>query len=673
MDVEKTGSFLGIRSKILSLMRPTSPYDEHTTDQYALYEHRIRGLSTAIWLTQIQPFPLGAPPKEPRILRAYRAIATLLTASSNEEGPITVTGAPEINNSLFVTVIAPRFYPDSAISCAPSRRIGDQKPSISVETISINNVESPAMQDLPEYVLCNDIVLFLIFCIRYGPAHIDIVNYSADIFRNLLYMSQDTSLSSESLTICQLILSRCWVEVKARLDAARFLLEFHGSMTLVQVLECWSPWPEDALTSRDPWEIVGDPYLVPELQRQRIPMQQFHNDKRFYFGLETASCWMIALCETIDDLHNSLYRYASNDSSRTHLTRMARSMRTLAHLLNTQSIQKIINSRSLQIRLDKLRKRRSYSSFDIDTTGLARKIIEDERKKGETAGHHILRYLFSLVSWYKAATVDLPNLMMRLPNRSPVLHIVKVPILRPQGRLKMQSPILIAREELNRFLTAGDIECAYTEKELHDFNVGLDELFTRRATVNFPSPSSSLTGSTLVDFLGSVHSLSVALAVMSGDSSSSSPHSTSPHWGSMETNSRTMLPFMHSGHISPEYLVKPSNGGFATSSKRCCYCCSLLDEILASSQNTPSSDSLLESTAPFRDHYGVVVPWTPPPLGYGLSIKTLALLERELNALLLGGILKNLDHVFSTTNEARAHLDDDMLPSYWSSGSPHSP
>ncbi|KAJ4492357.1 hypothetical protein C8R41DRAFT_832256 [Lentinula lateritia] len=662
MDLEKAGCFSRFSSKFLSLMRPVSLYDGNTTDQYTLYEHRIRGLSTAIWLTQIQPFPLGAPPREPRILRAYRAIATLLTTNSIDEGPITVTGAPEVDASLRVTIVAPQLLnPVSGSTRAHFRKIGDQKPSISVEKISVENTESRAMQDLPEFA-------------QHGPAPIDIVKHSADIFQNLLHRSQTSTSSPESLRIFRLILSRCCMEVKARLDAAQFLLHFYGAMTLTSVFRGWSPRPEDVLESRDPWEVVEDPCLVHELQQERIPVQLFNGQMRFHFGVKTATRWMGTLRKTLEELVDATNRYALNDSSGPHLTRMAKAMRTLAHLLNTQPIQKIFNSRSLQTQLDMLRKRRSHFSIDVVPAGSVLKITEDERQIGETAGHHVLRYLFSLVSWYKAATVDLPSLMMRLANSPPVLYIVRVPVLRPQARPKMHSPIFIAREELNRFLTSGDIEYAYTSRELQKFNAALDGLFASRLAVSYPTSSASLNGPPLEDFPGSVHSAGVALAVMTGDSSSSSPHPTSPHWVPTETTplkARTIFSSVHSSQISPEYLVRPSHGGFATSSKRCCYCCSLLDEILSSSSHSSSSpESFSEPTAPFKDHYGIVVPWTPPPLGYGLGIKTLALLERELTALLLGGILKNLDHVFSTTNEARAHLDDDMLASY--SGSSHS-
>ncbi|KAF9066670.1 hypothetical protein BDP27DRAFT_1330122 [Rhodocollybia butyracea] len=601
-------------------MRPAPSYDNNTAEKYAFYERRIRGISTAIWQTQIQPRPLrDASPTSSRPLRTFRAIATLLTTNSNQGRTATVTGAPESSSSLCITIVAPHFLDPLSYSRAQI----SGKPSISVESISVNGVDSRMMmRSLPEHT---------------PAAPVDIVRHTVDVFQGLISMAQSSGSSAETLAMYRFILSRCWPEVKARLDAARYLLEFHGSMTLVRVLKGWSAGPEDDLSVH--WEAVEDQHLAFELQQNRIPSRESQNETDFHFGVETASRWMKVLCKTIEALQTAVDNYAPTIS------------------------QKIFHSHSLQSQLEMLRKRRSHSSTDMVPSGSILNIIEDERKAGETAGRHIFRYLYSLVSWRNAATEILPSIMMRLANSPPILHIVKVPVLRPQERLKMHSPIFIARDELHKFLSTGEIKHAYTKKELQTIDTALNNLFPKSPIERHYPPSPS-NGPPCEDFFGCVHSAEISVAVINGDSSSSSPDSTSPHWISTEIPPQMSRSTRVSGHVrSPEHLVKPSSGGFATSYKRCCYCCSLLEEILSSprhSRNTSGPD-ILDPTAAFKGGYGAVLPWTPPPLGYGLSLSTLAVLERELRALLLGGILKSLDHVFASTNEARAHFDAGML------------
>ncbi|KAH7879666.1 uncharacterized protein C8R40DRAFT_437768 [Lentinula edodes] len=195
------------------------------------------------------------------------------------------------------------------------------------------------------------------------------------MFQNLLHTSHTPTSSPESLRVFRLILSRCCIQVKARVDAAHFLLHFYGAMTLTSVFRDWSPRPEDVLESHDPWEAVEDPCLVHELQQERIPMQFFKGQMLFHFGVKTATHWMETLRKTLEELVDATNRYALKDSSGPHLTRMAKAMRTLAHLLNTQPIQKIFDSRSLQTQLDMLRKRRSHLSIDVVPAGLVLKII----------------------------------------------------------------------------------------------------------------------------------------------------------------------------------------------------------------------------------------------------------------------------------------------------------
>ncbi|KIK54198.1 hypothetical protein GYMLUDRAFT_63362 [Collybiopsis luxurians FD-317 M1] len=656
MEVEKAGCFAQLRSRILTLMNHTPSSDRRTAEQYAFYERRIRGLSTAIWLTQIQPLPLSFPPREPRVMRVYRAIATLLTTDSNEAGSVTVTGAPDIGSSLHLTIVAPRVLNSSS----PHTRFHGQnraplsgKPPISVERISLHDSSSRRIHGLPERT-------------QFKSTTVDIVQHTADVFQSLNLLSQSRNVTEAEDLVCRFILSRCWAEVKARLDASRSLLQFPVSMTLTRVLRGWSPRPEDASSIHSSWQDVRNLSLTHELQQERIPIRENNRETQFYFGLDTASRWIRTLCKTVDGLKEATERYASNDPSGPHLTMMVEKMKILAHLLNTAAVQSIFNSRSLHSQLDLLHKRPHVSTTaSMMPTCSMISIIEDERKYGETSGRHILRYLSSLVSWYNAATVDLANMLKRLAQAPPILYVIKIPVIRPQERPQMHSPFLLARAELNKFLSR-NIEHAYTRRELEHFNVALEELFPRSPAQSYP-PSSD--GTHLEDFFGIVHNASVSLAVMNGDSSYSSPDPTSPHWVPIEErpqSSRSRYSSAHNNYRSPEYLVKPPNGGFATSSKQCCYCCNLLEEILCSPPHRRSgsgSDTSLEPTSPFRDQYGVLVPWTPPPLGYGLSIQTLARIERELKALLLGGILDSepLERVFSATNEAREQFDEETL------------
>ncbi|KAF5390755.1 hypothetical protein D9757_004448 [Collybiopsis confluens] len=557
------------------------------------------------------------------------------------EGSVTVTGAPDTGSLLHLTIVAPYVLnPDAARSQPPRSQsrdraslFGSWKPLISVERVSVDDVYPRTIQDLSERS-------------QFAVGPIDISQYAADVLHSLKHLSQPRSVMDDELPVCRFILSRCWAEVRARLDAARFLLQFRGS-SLTRVLRGWSPRADDASTCLSSWESVRDVTLAHELQQERIPRDECHRETQCYFSLDTAPRWMRVLCKNLDSLQEAVERYARNDAPDTQLTTMAKRMKTIALLLRTRAIQNIFNARSLDLQLHLLRKRSHVSSTVTPTCSMI-KIVEDERKDGESAGHHVLRYLHSTVSWYSAATVDLPHIMTRLSETSPILHIVKVPMLRPQYSLQMHSPFLLSKEELNKFLRQ-DIEFAYSQKELRDFNLALEDLFPRGASK----------GNTFEHFHGAGHALAVSLAIMNGDSSMTSSAPTSPHWVPTESVPRSS----RSKHIPPEHLVKPASGGFATSSKQCCYCCSLLSEILSfpSPKRTDSdSDSSEELTSPFRDQYGIFVPWTPPPLGYGLGLETLARLERELKALLLGGVLSRLEHAFSATQEARAQYDQEI-------------
>lgn len=129
-------------------MRPTPSHDHRSTvERYAFYERRIRGLSTAIWRTQIQlSRPMGIPPKENRVLPAYRGLATLLTNSSSDGGAVTVTGRG--SDPLHITVISPRFSGHGSSHSQPRRLQPTGKPSISVEKVCPG--DSNIMRDLPE-------------------------------------------------------------------------------------------------------------------------------------------------------------------------------------------------------------------------------------------------------------------------------------------------------------------------------------------------------------------------------------------------------------------------------------------------------------------------------------------------------------------------------------------
>ncbi|KAJ3712711.1 hypothetical protein C8R42DRAFT_753504 [Lentinula raphanica] len=592
MDIHKAGSFPQVRSKkFASPPRTGKSYKIMTPEQYAAFEHRIRGLSVAIWIAQRQSLPLGIPPKEPANLRIYRAIATLLTTNPKEEGVITATATPVTGVRIpgaplnGLTVIAP--FHDSSLR---------GKPTLLVEKISIPDRHSLATQEDPE-------------CPRPEPN--DIVRHSTEIFQNLQYLSQTRVLRSEglieraefesqSLKITRFVLSRCWKAVKTRLDAGRFLLAYQGSATtLGKILKGWLPRHGDRLTSPEPWVSVNDTYLAHLLQHERVPRRNSNNEDSMYFGTESASGWMKTLGKMIEDLHNATDRYASNHSSN-DLAMMATNMRSLAHLLNSVPIRTIFESQSLQSQFDMLRKRKTDFSITVEPTRTLLEIIEDERRLNEAAGHHVFRYLLSLVKWYRAATTDLPDLLAKFAHTS-----------------------------LN------DARSLYAL---------LDEVFAPRsssASCRIPSPKPD--GIVLEEFPGNFHSLAISLSVVSGDSTSSSPDATSPNWRLHMAGQ--MYPLTRSKPDPPTNdFVTPSEWGYSTSFKRCCYCCSLLDEILASIQKGASGpDIISDLTVPLKNHYGVFVPWTPPPLGYGLGHKTLALLEQTLGAILLGSILQLMD------------------------------
>ncbi|KAJ3763242.1 hypothetical protein EV360DRAFT_78576 [Lentinula raphanica] len=608
-----------------------------TPEQYAAYEHRIRGLSVAIWIAQRQSLPLGIPPKEPATLRIYRAIATLLTTNPKEEGVITATGTPVTGVRIpgaplnGLTVIAP--FPDSSLR---------GKPTLLVEKISIPDRHSRATQEDPE-------------CPRPEPN--DIVRHSTEIFQNLQYLSQTRVLRSEglieraefesqSLKITRFVLSRCWKAVKTRLDAGRFLLAYQGSATtLGKILKGWSPRHGDRLTSPEPWVSVNDRYLAHLLQHERVPRRNSNNEDSMYFGTEYASGWMKTLGKMIEDLHNATDRYASNHSSN-DLAMMATNMRSLTHLLNSVPIRTIFESQSLQSQFDMLRKRKTDFSITVEPTRTLLEIIEDERRLNEAAGHHVFRYLLSLVKWYRAATTDLPDLLAKFAHTSLVCDVVKVPfpVIQPQRRLKMHSPLFVARERLHSFLSASNIEHPYSQNDARSLYALLDEVFApRSSSASCRTPSPKPDGIPLEEFPGNFHSLAISLSVVSGDSASSSPDATSPNWRLHVAGQ--MYPLTRSKPDPPTNdFVTPSEWGYSTSFKRCCYCCSLLDEILSSIQKGASGlDIISDLTVPLKNHYGVFVPWTPPPLGYGLGHKTLALLEQTLGAILLESILQLMD------------------------------
>lgn len=123
-------------------------------------------------------------------------------------------------------------------------------------------------------------------------------------------MSRSDSVSVE-MAVCRFILSRCWVEVKARLDAAQGLLDFSGTQTLVRVLKSWSPLPPDVSGYKSAVEVVWDPHLAYELRQQCVPMRDYPGETHFCFGVDTASFWMKTLCKLFENLQDAISRYAS--------------------------------------------------------------------------------------------------------------------------------------------------------------------------------------------------------------------------------------------------------------------------------------------------------------------------------------------------------------------------
>lgn len=191
-------------------------------------------------------------------------------------------------------------------------------------------------------------------------------------------MSRSDSVSVE-VAVCRFILSRCWVEVKTRLDAAQDLLNFSGTQTLVGMLQGWAPSPQDLSVYKSAVEVVRDPHLAYELQQQRIPMREYPGETHFCLGVDTASFWMKTLCKLFRSLQDAIGRYASNDPSGPYLTLMAKNMRVLAHLLRTKAIQYVFNSPSLQSQLKLREKTKSIAPTSLEPTIATLSIIGELR------------------------------------------------------------------------------------------------------------------------------------------------------------------------------------------------------------------------------------------------------------------------------------------------------
>ncbi|KAL0575428.1 hypothetical protein V5O48_006544 [Marasmius crinis-equi] len=609
---------------------------EDSERQYALLERRIRGLSTAIWRTRCQKVACvpnhGA---DRATLEAYQDFAVLLTRDSSVELPVVVTGGNQ--NGLAIVATTPA---STVQSVSPS-----SAPLIAVEEVN------PTTKNFHQLLVERWAHILLQFSklTGYVSHPIPLARHAADILQVMRLLSVSTD-ASDLLSLYQFTIHRCWPEFKARVDASFEILAYPPSATLLSVLQGWRMDAQDLGSGSWPSVHISDTWLSSSLQEYGIPIAPgSHVDgPHFIFDGDTAAVWFRFLCDVLGMLLNAVFDYHALGKS-TSLVKVVQSLQILSPLLDSYPINKLFSLPSLHHYLRPYRKRHPASSQlpEAYINAWSLNVMYDERPMctvyQETEGNHILRYISSLLTWFKAATALFQ--FARTPGGPYIrtFHIIHVPIppMTDSSMMQMQRPQQVVS------------------------GVG-DELLSNRRL----APSKlALIRSTLAQIIPSSMTPVLNLSRMQRQTSPRHQHGEEQFWGGFHTQALAIsvlkrppdsgvtfpapiLVTKDRSESSAQHLVRSNSGPFASPSphpttSKCCYCCSLLYDILHHPQRYQSS--LQPDIAMLNALPGFLIPWTPPPFGFGLSLDTLKVIERRLHELLLAIVKARLEEVLETS------------------------
>ncbi|KAL0059436.1 hypothetical protein AAF712_013826 [Marasmius tenuissimus] len=449
---------------------------------------------------------------------------------------------------------------------------------------------------------------------------VPLTHHVADVLQVTRLLSTSTNIAHDLLSLYQFTLRRCWPEFKARVDASFDLLAYPPSANLLTVLRGWLIDARQ-VNSRYPTRVhIGDAWLSDALQDygfSTIPTTHSEETPCFLFGDENAEEWFGFLCNVLEQLMNAAFR-CHMEPNQDSLLIIVKSLQILSPLLDSHPISALFSLPSLHHHLRPYRKQHPAASqnreTNIDTRQLH--IMYDERiaceTYHETEGNHVLRYISSLLTWFKAATG-----LFNHARRFGVPHIQIVDIIDDQvlpatnGRsLPMDNP--------HQVLATIKDEVLSTITRIESLRRALDHVPLSIAPPDDSQPRSLSREVYEERFLGKLHTLALA---------------TSMPRESFESEHRS---------VGASASSSPPAGLFAFPSphpatSKCCYCCSLLQDILHRPRRYHSDlppDVTMLSALP-----GFLVPWTPPPFGFGVSLGTLRIIERRLHDILFAIVM----------------------------------
>ncbi|KAK7049856.1 hypothetical protein VNI00_005286 [Paramarasmius palmivorus] len=594
-------------------------------EQYTNVEQRIRGITTALWLTKAQTVALEPMKLQEGSLRkrlqAYQDLSVLFTMDSSKYGPVIVTGGPTQGSSLSISLV-------TTYSRTPSSRTA--RGSQNSQSCSVNP-RVTVQRIFPSNMSLGQLV-------ESGSATTTPMNHFCDVLQ-ALKLSSFSGAKDDMELVHRFILARCWPEFRARIDAAQYLLQYPPSATLISVLRDWRPVLRGSDSLYGVWVEIADPFLLGALRAVGVRIYHSTSESsgayRCMFDESTAPGWYKLLCNILGSLFSAVFTYQVN-WDRTVLVKIAYYVQVLAPLLDSVPIQTLFRTSSFRGHIGQFRKWRSHASLIHSSTinVWQTNIINDEQKVGdsfrESEGEHLTRYLHSLLAWYKAS-IALFQGSARLSSQPPVFQVVLVPIS-VQSPLVMHSPADLAWQELEAVLAS---KFNYT---LQEMAVVQNAVYRLLGSTPVRGRSSDVRAEAFLP--ADIHALALTMTVLKG----------SPSPGSSSAPSPVLIT---QDYLSAEHLVAPFDRllGFPSPHPllpKCCYCCSLLYDILynpnraldhvadgsGARSNGPNAASFV--------HSGLLVPWTPPPMGYGLSLRVLETLERELCQLLVASLLKRL-------------------------------
>ncbi|KAK1229247.1 hypothetical protein PQX77_007701 [Marasmius sp. AFHP31] len=577
-------------------IKTSSRDTEDMEDQHLQLASRIRGLSTAIWWSRFQGVAcLPRPGTDGATLETNQNVAIMLSRDLSVEPPVVVTGGWKSSLVVAATHITctPRLFPAPP---APSSMLQEVRPN------------SSSFGQL----------------LLHESSSVPLTHHVADVLQVTRLLSTSTDIAHDLLSLYQFTLRRCWPEFKARVDASFDLLAYPPSANLLTVLRGWHIDAQQVQPGYSTRVHIGDTWLSDALQNygfSTIPTTHPEETPCFHFGHESSETWFGFLCDVLEGLMNAAFSDHMEPNQESLLI-IVKSLQILSPLLDSHPITTLFSLPSLHHHLRPYRKQNPAASQNWETNVDTRQlhIMYDERivceTYHETEGNHVLRYISSLLTWFKAATGLFNHARRFGVPRIQIVDIIDDQVLpETNGRsLPMDNPHQVLETIKSEGLST------IPRIDSHRQTLDYAPLSVASADDSQSRYSRSLSLSREIDkglFLGKTHTLALATSMLKG--------------------------FLVSERRSVGASASSSSAGlFAFPSphpatSKCCYCCSLLQDILHRPQryqSDPQPDTAMLSALP-----GFLVPWTPPPFGFGVSLGTLRIIERRLHDILFAIVM----------------------------------